>query len=122
MSNLEQTRQKAIQELDTVAEKQRFGYFSIPATLAIGDGQFAGKTIKKDEFGRVATQPRNVSVKPTATGNTKSSYFSLDKSIYEGDPYMDPGKLDRLENLKLSKLQPEGKEVYKPATSVTKSL
>lgn len=109
MSNLEQTRQQAIRELDTVSEKQRFGYFSIPATLAIGDSRFAGKTIQKDEFGRVATQPRNISVKPTAEGHTKSSYFSLERSIYDGDPYMDPGKLDRTQKLKEQREQPEGK-------------
>lgn len=106
MSKLDQTRQKALEELNAVSEKQRFGYFSIPATLAIGDSQFGSKSVRKDELGRVATQPRNIATKPTASGNVKSSYFSLDKSIYEGDPYMDPGKLDRLEHLKQSKMQP----------------
>lgn len=121
MSNIETLRQTAIQELDTISSKQRFGYFSIPASLAIGDSRFQGKSVQKDENGRVLTQPRNISVRPTATGNTKSSYFSLEKSIYDGDLYLDPGKHDRVEHLK-EQAKLKEKEVYTPVNGVIKSL
>ena len=57
-----------------------------------------------DENGKVVTAPRNIYTKPTHSGNCKSSYFSLEKSVYEGDLYLNPGKHDLVEALKKSKV------------------
>lgn len=50
---------------------------------------------KRDENGKVPTQPKNMSVRAPMAGKSKSSYFSLLGFTTIGDPYIEPEKQAR---------------------------
>ena len=52
--------------------------------------------VVKDENGRVKTEERNVFSGITASGVLKKTFFNYESSVFQGDPYMDPGKIERL--------------------------
>lgn len=55
--------------------------------------------VEKDQNGKVKTEERNIFSGITASGVLKKSYFNYETSVYQGDPYTDPGKTQRQENL-----------------------
>ena len=48
MTEKEELLKTALQEVDLVSTKQRFGYFSMPANLSIGD--YPNEKTSKDDF------------------------------------------------------------------------
>jgi hypothetical protein len=46
----------------------------------------------KNYNGQVKTEQRNIFSGVTASGILKKCYFHYETSVYQGDPYIDPGK------------------------------
>lgn len=88
-------KQKSIVDTEKEATKQRFGLFSQPPPLGMGDTQFEKHIPKRNEQGKPETEDRNVFAGPSRTGKGKSGYFSQASYITLGDKYYDPGVLDR---------------------------
>lgn len=86
---MDKLRQTYTEQVESMATKSRFGFFSVLPSHTAGITDFASKPCKKDENGRVVTEERNFYTNPTASGVGKKSYFSIPKSIYQGDPYKD---------------------------------
>ena len=108
MDKLRQTYQD---QVESMATKSRFGFFSVLPSHTAGITDFASKPCRKGEDGRVITAERNFYTNPTASGVNKKSYFSIPKSIYQGDPYKDTKS-----NISAKDKCLEGeKEIYKPA-------
>lgn len=71
-----------------MATKSRFGFFSIPPSHTAAKTDYAtGSKCRKNGDGRVDTEQRNIFSGGTSTGILKKAYFSVPKSIYQGDPY-----------------------------------
>lgn len=93
MSESEALRATILQETDTYGSKRRFGLFSSPPPVAVGDdGQY--KTIiriyltyldPRDETGKPLTQPRGVFTNPPRSGQLKKSYFGAINSLAAGE-------------------------------------
>ncbi|KAL4450247.1 hypothetical protein ABPG74_008953 [Tetrahymena malaccensis] len=114
---LETLRQKALQDSDALGSRQRFALFSQPPPLAVGDDSIYKHTlVKKDENGKVPTQPRNMSIKAPQQGKSKSSFFSLLGFTTIGDPYIEPDRIQRQYELQKKKLNKQD-QVFKPASS-----
>eukprot|EP00919_Chromeraceae_sp_WS-2016_P071602 GHVR01169539.1.p1 GENE.GHVR01169539.1~~GHVR01169539.1.p1 ORF type:complete len:102 (-),score=6.69 GHVR01169539.1:45-350(-) len=100
MSKAEELKQTYMKDIETMASKSRFGYFSIPPSHAAGDTCFEQKkgrfyvmaSAAKDSNGRVKVQDRNIFSGLTASGVLKKSNFSCFPSYSKGDTYIDPGK------------------------------
>lgn len=71
-----------------LAEKQRFGLFSQPASTAIGDNnKYPTKTANKDEDGKVIIGPRNFYTTKMKRGKDDSVFFSRPSYVCTGDLY-----------------------------------
>jgi hypothetical protein len=70
-----------------MASKSRFGFFSIPPSHTAAKSDFNAKSSHKNSDGKVITEERNIFSGPTSSGIGKKTYFSVPKSIYQGDPY-----------------------------------
>ncbi|EGR33803.1 hypothetical protein IMG5_037140 [Ichthyophthirius multifiliis] len=93
-------RQKALQDTEKVAQAQRFALFSQPPPLAVGDDSlFQKKKFKKNENGKIETQPRNIQVSCPKKGKIKSSYFSLLGFTTIGDKYIDQDRIIKQDEL-----------------------
>lgn len=69
-------------------DKQRFGLFSQPGGLCIGENTYeVTKKPKKDEDGRVATEPPNFLTTKTKKGATDAVLFSTPSYVSQEDPY-----------------------------------
>jgi hypothetical protein len=80
---------KYMEESFDLVNQQRFGLFSQPGNLAIGENTYAPK--KKahlDEDGRVMTQPPNFLTTKTKKGHTDQQLFSIPSYVSQGDPYI----------------------------------
>ena len=68
--------------------RPRFGLFSQPVSVAIGDtNKFPSKTANKDEDGRPILGPRNFYTKREKRGKDDSVYFSIQSYLCIGDLY-----------------------------------
>ena len=68
--------------------KERFGLFSQPGGLAIGENTYAPpKVPNKDEDGRVVTEPPNFLTTQGKKGKTDDVLFSSPSYVSTGDPY-----------------------------------
>ncbi|MEE4248306.1 MAG: hypothetical protein V2I33_23195 [Kangiellaceae bacterium] len=75
---LEVSRQRFLEESksDTTL-KPRYGLFSYTGTLAIGENSSTFRNIRgRDEYGKVATGPRNFYTSPGKRGTVHKAYFS----------------------------------------------
>lgn len=70
-----------------MGSKQRFGFFSIPPSHTAGKTDFSRTASRKNNDGRVVTENRNIFSGGNSTGVLNKNYFSVPKSIYQGDPY-----------------------------------
>lgn len=116
------TKSKAfMEESFDFVNKQRFGLFSQPGGLAIGENTYdKTKKPKKDEDGRVATQPPNFLTTKTKEGHTDHVLFSAPSYVSTGDPYND-NKLKMRESVKDGHKKVSD-AAFKPAKTVSKQI
>jgi len=100
--------------------KQRFGLFSQPGGLAIGENNYdKPKKANKDDDGRVVTEPPNFLTTKTKKGNVDEVLFSTPSYISQGDPYTD-------NKLKMREGKKDGYKAvsdlpFKPAKTIPKN-
>ncbi|CAI2374592.1 unnamed protein product [Moneuplotes crassus] len=81
---------KFMEESYDFVNKERFGLFSQPGSLALGENTYAPpKLAHKDEDGRVVTEPPNFLTTKVKKGNIDQVLFSEPGYITSGDPYSD---------------------------------
>ena len=114
-SRLEELQQSYAQDADKMAQKSRFGYFTLLPSHTAATPQAPPSFPAKDENGRVKTEPRNIYSGPTKTGSLKKNFFSYTPSPMASSPYMDPGKHERQARLAESQKW-QDRETYKPAS------
>lgn len=113
--------QKFMEESFDFVNRQRFGLFSQPGGLCIGENNYDKiKVPKKDTDGRVLTQPPNFLTTKVKTGHTDQILFSAPSYVSQGDPYND-NKLKMREGKKdgykaVSDLQ------FKPAKTIQRAV
>ncbi|CAD8194125.1 unnamed protein product [Paramecium octaurelia] len=87
-------RQEMLKDAEQNAKKQRFGLFSSPVPLGLGDDSMEmRKRPQRGENGKPITEPSNMKVCATRTGRIRSSYFGPLSFTTVGDPYIDPEKV-----------------------------
>jgi hypothetical protein len=80
---------KHMEESFDLVNQQRFGLFSQPGSLAIGENTYAPKKLAKlDEDGKVLSEPPNFLTTKTKIGHTDDVLFSLPSYVSQGDPYI----------------------------------
>lgn len=111
-------RKKYLQEsIDTSCEP-KWGYFGGGGTLAIGDNSYAPKMIRKPKDEEGGDPVRNICTRPTLKGAGVDVYFTFEPPIGLGDPYQDPGAINR--KGKIWMIDPEAK--FKPPGKVTEPV
>ncbi|CAD8114672.1 unnamed protein product [Paramecium primaurelia] len=91
---LKQIRKEMLKDAEMNAQKQRFGLFSSPVPLGLGDDSMEmRKKPQRGENGKPITEPSNIKVSATRTGRIRSSYFGPLSFTTVGDPYIDPEKV-----------------------------
>lgn len=70
---------------------------------------------KRDESGKVITQPKNMSICAPLNGKSKSSYFSLLGFTTIGDPYVEAEKRARQDEIS-KKTENKKDAEFKPAS------
>lgn len=101
--------------------KQRFGLFSQPGGLAIGENNYDKlKLANKDEDGRVKTEEPNFLTTKVKKGNLDQVLFSTPSYITQGDPYTG-------QKLKMREGKKDGYKAvsdlpFKPAKTVSKII
>lgn len=78
---------KFMEESFDFVNQPRFGLFSQPGSLAIGENTYAPKKVPKLEDGRVVTQPPNFLTTNVKKGHTDDILFSAPSYVSTGDPY-----------------------------------
>ncbi|CAD8103755.1 unnamed protein product [Paramecium primaurelia] len=87
-------RKEMLKDAELNAQKQRFGLFSSPVPLGLGDNSMEmRKKPQRGENGKPITEPTNMKVCATRTGRIRSSYFGPLSFTTVGDPYIDPDKV-----------------------------
>lgn len=71
----------------------------------------------KDENGKVKTEDRNIFPGVCTTGVLKKNFFNYSSSVFVGDPYLDPHKIEKKKKNPDDK-NIEGKDVFKFSVSV----
>eukprot|EP00357_Protocruzia_adherens_P037001 CAMPEP_0115026734 /NCGR_PEP_ID=MMETSP0216-20121206/34958_1 /TAXON_ID=223996 /ORGANISM="Protocruzia adherens, Strain Boccale" /LENGTH=279 /DNA_ID=CAMNT_0002401937 /DNA_START=28 /DNA_END=863 /DNA_ORIENTATION=+ len=93
---LESKRKTLIEETKQVVTKPRYGLFSQPAPLAIGENSAdTKKKPRRDEDGNVLTGPRNFLTTGTKKGKGRDGLFSEVGYLALGDPYIEQAKIKR---------------------------
>jgi hypothetical protein len=86
-------RDSIFRESLQLSAKPRFGMFSLPVSLAVGDDTYdKPKPIRKGADGNVVTDLRNFTTKNAKKGHIDSSLFSRPDYISIGDPFKESYK------------------------------
>ena len=89
-------REKAKEESYDLINRERFGLFSQPGSLGIGDdGEYQPKYAKKDPEGAVITENPNFVTTGVKKGGVDQVLFSAPTYNAVGEPYKDPKPLLR---------------------------
>lgn len=99
---MSELREKILAQEDKIGEKSRFGLFSQPPPIAVGDDSMYAKKQRiifnyvdeRGGDGKPITKPPQLLSGTCRTGKTKSSYFSVPKSIHIEDKYQEQHKLE----------------------------
>ena len=115
-------RDKAVEETYDLIDRQRFGLFSQPGGLAIGDdAAYEPKTAQKDDDGHVKTELRNIQTTGGKKGNIDDVLFSHPGYTAVNDKYKDPKPL-----LRVPKKKDQWKEIsikpFKPAGNAEEAV
>jgi hypothetical protein len=79
-----------MEESYDLVNQQRFGLFSQPGSLALGENNYGKKKMPtRDEDGRVQTEPPNFLTTKTKKGATDAVLFSIPSYVSQGDPFTD---------------------------------
>ncbi|CAI2374510.1 unnamed protein product [Moneuplotes crassus] len=106
-----------MEESYDLVNKERFGLFSQPGSLAIGENTYAPtKQAHKDEDGRVVTEPPNFLTTKVKKGNIDQVLFSEPGYITSGDPYSDKKLIMR--EAKKDGHKAVSDNAFKPAKSI----
>ena len=75
---IERIKTETLKEADTLGKKERFGFFSIPYPVSIGDRYYALSSIphERDERGKVKILPRNPQTTVLKKGKSPDVYFT----------------------------------------------
>ena len=115
-------RSAALQDADKYGQKSRFGYFSIPFPITIGDRYYAfkQKPHERDDRGKVKIEPRNIQTTIPKIGKSPDVYF--ENILKEDQKHLDERKLyfnkkneEKLEQIKFLKDKKEFKDNFKPS-------
>ncbi|CAK75378.1 unnamed protein product (macronuclear) [Paramecium tetraurelia] len=103
-ATLNEIGKKALADTEKLATVQRFGLFSSPVPLGLGDNSYDNKPRPaRNEQGKPITSPPNMKVTATQSGKIKSSYFSQLGFTTIGDKYIDPERKIRIQELEEKK-------------------
>lgn len=104
--------------------RQRFGLFSQPVSVAIGDtNKFITTKANRDEEGRVIIGPRNFYTKKEKKGKIDSVYFLKPSYNASGDPYRPMTASAGMRSLTKDGFLKAGHEMnFKPAKIVKEKL
>ncbi|CAD8044938.1 unnamed protein product [Paramecium primaurelia] len=103
-ATLKEISKKAIADTEKLATVQRFGLFSSPVPLGLGDNSYDNKPRPaRNEQGKPITSPSNMKVTAPQSGKIKSSYFSQLGFTTIGDKYIDPERKIRIQELEDNK-------------------
>lgn len=72
-----------------------WGYFGVPGSLAIGDNSYAPKMIRAPAAEDAGEPIRNILTRPTLKGSHPMVYFGFETPLGLGDPYQDPGSMNK---------------------------
>lgn len=79
-----------------ISNEPRWGYFGLPGSLAIGDNSYAPALTKKAPSDEDGGDPiRNIGTNPLRKGAGPDVYFQFETPLALGDPYQDPGALQK---------------------------
>jgi len=97
-AKMELLRTKAMDQTEKFGSVERFGLFSQPPPLGLGDCHYESNLHARDDNGNVVSEPRNFYTNPMASGKGPTVYFDnsnfLNKEKHK-DPYMDYPKIHR---------------------------
>ncbi len=110
--------------LKFLLNRQRFGLFSQPVSVAIGDtNKFITTKANRDEEGRVIIGPRNFYTKKEKKGKIDSVYFLKPSYNASGDPYRPMTASAGMRSLTKDGFLKAGHEMnFKPAKIVKEKL
>mmetsp|Transcript_19105 Transcript_19105/g.53937 ORF Transcript_19105/g.53937 Transcript_19105/m.53937 type:complete len:331 (+) Transcript_19105:101-1093(+) len=113
----QELRTKILAESLETSNEPRWGYFGMTGSLAIGDDSFAPEVTRKvqDEG---AEPVHNIKVSNLKRGAGTDAYFKFEPPLCLGDPYQDPGFLQK--KGKVTMLDPEA--AFKPPGKVKNSI
>jgi len=88
------------------SNRPRWGYFGLAGSLAIGDNSYAPNATRRPPPENPDGEPiRNIQTKPLIKGAGPDVYFQFETPLANGDPYQDPGILQK--RGKVTMLDPE---------------
>jgi len=89
-------RSQILTESLEVSNQPRWGYFGLAGSLAIGDNSYAPHATRKPPPENPDGEPvSNVKTRPLMKGSGPDVYFQFETPLANGDPYQDPGFLQR---------------------------
>eukprot|EP00928_Gymnodinium_smaydae_P062178 TRINITY_DN46099_c0_g1_i1.p1 TRINITY_DN46099_c0_g1~~TRINITY_DN46099_c0_g1_i1.p1 ORF type:complete len:339 (+),score=80.45 TRINITY_DN46099_c0_g1_i1:177-1193(+) len=110
-----ESRAKFLAESLEISNEPRWGYFGIPGSLAIGDNSYAPRLVRKPKDEEEGDPIRNIQAAPLKKGSSTDVYFTFELPLALGDPYQDPGAINK--KGKIWMLDPDAK--FKPPGKVT---
>jgi len=114
-----QRRTQILTESLENSNEPRWGYFGLPGSLAIGDNSYAPSLTRRPPPADDAGEPlRNVQTCPVKKGAGPDVYFQFETPLALGDPYSDPGALQRRGRVQM--LDPEA--AFRPPGRVRHSI
>lgn len=97
-AKMEALRTSAMEVTEKYGSVERFGLFSQPPPLGLGDCNYESKLPERDTNNNIVTGPRNFYTNPMQTGKGPTVYFNNDNFLNKEkrqDPYMDYPKIHR---------------------------
>jgi len=88
-------RTQILTESLTKSNEPGWGYFGVSGSLAIGDNSFAPKMIRAPPADDGGEPIWNMKTNPTLKGSTPHVYFKFETPLGLGDPYQDPGQINK---------------------------
>lgn len=104
---MEKLRSRALKHAEVEAEKERWGLFSQPPPLKLGEMKYTTEFHPKDENGLPVQLPTNFYTGPPLKGKTQDVYFQPDNFLNKEqhkDPYFDYTKIHKGMKLKIEKI------------------
>lgn len=108
-----EARAKYFAESLEISNEPRWGYFGIPGSLSIGDNSYAPRLMRKPKDEEEGDPIRNIQASTLKKGAGPDVYFQFEPPLALGDPYQEPGALNKKGKIWMldpdSKFKPPGK-------------